>query len=576
MSLKNLFTARKAVVAFLLLGGALSSCVYVDEGLGSNFIPSKSQFAIGRASFRLQNLEMGLSDSLSGYSSSRITVGAIKSGSKEETRSSAFTLVPINENVDFGSDWENIRFHFTAVRDTFSVADESQMNIIQEIYAYEVTSPLDENYMYTCSAPEYDGTKLISKGPAYYNGDDSLSFDFTEEFARKYLEGITQEELDDLDKYSEKFPGIYLVSETPEGDGGRINMFEVSIRIEDSYYVTGNFAELSFRAKYEGRDEKVDTSFLFYFGPQERTTNTTQYALNICGHSSRKDFQEGQNLIAVNEGEDITVEGGGGIKPVVRSSEILKLLLDEFERQGVDPKSVVINKASIIFPFAADDYRELELYPQYLSPTSRISGKTTSESDGEETRYVTYAGLTDASISTENQGDINRSLYCYSPDVSHHVQEIVKKLQDKDPSDEENRELFESYDIWMLIMANETVTSSSSSNSDWSSYLQDLAYANYYNSMYDPYGYGGYYGGYGGYGYGYGGYGYGYGYSNYYSYLLAQQYANSSQSETSEVTQLDKDRFYRCTLSGPDANLDMDLVPHMDIIYSYVPQQEQE
>ena len=106
-------------------------------------------------------------------------------------------------------------------------------------------------------------------------------------------------------------------------------------------------------------------------------------------------------------------------------------------------------------------------------------------------------------------------------------------------------------------------------------YYQNLAYANYYNSMYDPYGYGGYGGyGYGGYGYGYGGYGYGY--SNYYNYMIAAQYASaSSQSKTSTSLQLDKDRFYACRLGGVEAQ-DKDKRPRLELIYSFIKKFEEE
>ena len=72
-----------------------------------------------------------------------------------------------------------------------------------------------------------------------------------------------------------------------------------------------------------------------------------------------------------------------------------------------------------------------------------------------------------------------------------------------------------------------------------------LAYLSYYNNMYGGYGYGGY--GYGG----YGGYGYGDPYSNYYSYMMAAQYAGSNTTSTSTSLQLDPLRYYKATFYGP-------------------------
>lgn len=591
MSLKNLSLGRLAVTAVLILQTVVS-CVYIDEGLGSNFIPENRKYKIGTAAFplTLDAVKVGLSDSLSGYSSSRITVGAIKHENEWETRSSAFTLVPVNTSIDFGKEGTlgNIRFHFTAVRDTLSVREENQLSIIQNIYVYELTEALDENYMYTSSVPKHTSGRdnVITKGIPTYSGGDSLSFDFSEEYAKKVIETIrnmSKEEYDDLEKFTstEKLPGIYITSlapgeNKPELYGGRINMFEAPIQISDSYYVTGNYAELAFTADY-GERTQVDTSFLFYFGPQKRSTSTTQYALNICSHSSDnpEDFPvvngQRQTTRTLKEGEELIVQGGGGLKPVVSAASIKRLLLEEFGRKGIDPATVIVNKATVVFPIESDivaNYDKSYLIPQMLNPTSRITGMAKSEESGTETRYVTYAGLTDASIETENQGDVDRSLLRYAPDISHHVQEILA-LEENPDGEEEELKKFEDYDIWLLIMKDETVTQKND-NSYMSDYYQNLAYANYYNSMYDPYGYGGYYGGYGGYGYG----SYGYGYNNYYSYMMMAQYANMGSSSTSTVTQLDKDRYYRCALRRPAAqgteSTDLQNTPHLKIIYSYI------
>lgn len=606
---------RLAVTAGLVLLTAVS-CVHIDEGLGSNFIPKDRIYKVSTATFPLSRIKTGLSDSLSGYSSNRITVGEIKDEHGNwAVHGSAFTLIPINDAMDFGTEgtMNNIRFHFTAVRDTFSVHDLDQMNIIQNIYVYELAEPLDEKYVYI-GGKEPDVKSQI--GIFTYNGGDSLSFNFSRNFAENMISAIRNMDEDtfgDLEKYAEALPGIYISPQpvTPDNGlkapgtkGGRINMFELPIKISDSYYVTGNYAELAFTADY-GERTQVDTSFLFYFGPQERTTSTTQYALNISRNSSMEkapadESANGTHKVSweLGEGESLIVEGGAGLKPVISAAEIRKLIYDELYSKGIDPNTVIINKATIILPYIweSGDFDKSYRVPQMLNPTSRITGKATDEDSGEKTAYVTYAGLTDASIETENQGNVDRSLMRYAPDVSHHVQTIMKlpdykadpnnyfdadlalsrkgdEGYDRDASEAQAKK-FEDYDIWMLVMADETVVKNQN-NSYMDNYYQNLAYANYYNSMYDPYGYG--YGGYGygGYGYGYGSYGYGY--NNYYSYLAMAQLANSSQSSTtSTVTQLDKDRHYRCELMGPattdgeSGNQDINRVPHLKIIYSYI------
>ena len=170
------------------------------------------------------------------------------------------------------------------------------------------------------------------------------------------------------------------------------------------------------------------------------------------------------------------------------------------------------------------------LFPKVLSPTVKISSDT----------LVAFAGLTDASVSSENQGEINRSLCNYAPDMTHHVQQIIRQT-DSDISD---------YDIWMLIMWYETTTTTNSEANEMAQYYQQLAYYSYYNQLYGG-GYGGYGSYYGSYG-GYGGYG-GYGYNNYYNYMMMAQYASSAATTTSSDSELDKDRYYNCYLCGPGA-----------------------
>ena len=123
--------------------------------------------------------------------------------------------------------------------------------------------------------------------------------------------------------------------------------------------------------------------------------------------------------------------------------------------------------------------------------------------------------------------------------MTHHVQQIIRKVDDPDISD---------YDIWMLIMRYESTTTTNAEASEMADFYQQMAYYSYYNQLY-----GGGYGGYGGM-YGYGGYGgYGYGYNNYYNYMMMAQYANASASKTTTSTELDKDHYYNCHLNGPGA-----------------------
>lgn len=520
----RLFAAAVAAICF-------ASCVSVNNRLGEDYIATNQKFDIYTCDIDIDDIEMRQADSLSGYSMYRFTFGAIR----DElfgltTRATAFTLVPIMDSLDFGLPGTQVfrEFHFSAVTDSVSFASASQENILQKVNVYE----LDKALNLKSNSPEISYIKKrITDGVPVYNGTDSLSFNFSKEFGEKFF-GITDYDLDTLTNYVKKFPGIYISTDEPVGNGGRINMFRLPLDVQDGY-IHGSTATLKFTAEYKDKG-KIDTSFVFYLGPAniydlkdvEDTTpsNYPQLAYDVCTHESKG--LEGP------VDDVIYFEGGKGLKPVVKAKSLREKIIAEISKHG-DPNEIIVSKATITMPFDfPEDYDILDQYPRILSPTCRIvSDKNT----------VSFAGITDASISSENQGEINRSLGNYAPDISHHIQEMVK-LEDLDK--------IENYDVWFLATREEVITESNgSSSSDMSDFYSQMAYASYYNDMYGYGGYGGY--GYGGYGYG----GYGSSYSNYYSYLMMAQMYSAANSGTQQTTQtlMDFHRYYRGVLNGPGA-----------------------
>ena len=525
---------RKLPAIIALMAG-LMSCVGVDQNLGGDFIPTDQKYDFYTAEFDLDEVWMKSIDSLTAYSSRRITIGSIR----DETfglfsRGSVVTLVPVLDSVDFGKDPVFKRFKFKAAVDSVSVADESQANILQNVNVYALDEPLGSKEYFSRAEIKH-GSKRITKGVPIANGKDSLTFDFTEEYGKQYL-SMTQDDLKDLKTYAKKFPGIYLCTDDPTGNGGRFDMYEFDILrtvagTSGSYIArTDNYAILYFNGEFNG--ERRDSSLMFYFSPVEMQdldslinakSLPSQYVFNVDRHES--DHLVGQ------ADDKIYIEGGSGIKPVVPAAEIQRLVNAEIIRKGGEPITTLITKATIEMPFDfPEDYTTMFRYPKVLSPTIKISTDTT----------VTFAGLTDASASNENQGDVNRSLCNYAPDITHHVQQIIRKS--------EGDKKLSNYDIWFLIMWYETTTTTDSQAEEMANYYKQLAYYSYANQLY-----GGGYGGYGGYGYGgygYGGYGY---YNNYYNYMSMASYASSSATKTTSSTELDKDRYYRAVLRGPKA-----------------------
>ena len=538
----------KMKTRILVLAAAAScclSCVETNTTLGGSFVPVVETYTFHTVEIPLEGLSVQMADNLSGYSNARLTLGAIREPEYGlTTRGSAVTLIPLfADELDLGKNPVFQRFHFAAALDTISVTDPAQKSILQEVRVYELTAPADPTSDYDCNKPVAHGTQRISKSVPVVNGRDSLSFDFSADFGRRFLQ-ITKEDLEDIDTYLKKFPGIYLETDVPDADGGRINMFKVQLGFEkDQASLTGNFATLNFSAEFDG--VRKDTALLFYYGATdffdldslfEAYTGTfPQYALNYTGQETRER--------AGAAGEKVWIEGGGGLKPVISARSLKHQVEQAVAQAGGDPREAVINKASLVFPFdLPEDVDELNSWPFRLSPTCRF----VSENEEDGTSVTTYMGLTDASSSQENQGDVDRSLLRYAPDITYHMQEILKVDESATDKVQTKNLLAGNYDIWLLVNAKEKEVKVSSTSKEQQEMLNYLAYSSYYNGMY---------GGYGGYGgYGYGGYG-GYGsyYNNYLTYAMMAQQASQSQTSVSTSIKLDVDRFYCASLRGPEA-----------------------
>jgi len=530
------------------------SCVETNGLIGGNLIPVDSQYQVFSAEIPIDKVEMRMADSLSGFSDSRIMLGAVRDDTYGlTTRGCALTLVPLADTLDFGDVQSIESFHLTAVFDTTATSQAGQDRILQNVYVYA----LDEGTNFKKLSDANDlaglvkhGTKSIVKGTPLINGADNLELEFTDEFASSFVNYANGKILSDTTQYADlfkKFPGIYLATDEPVGNGGRLNSFDLQMNYNSSYgYLEDNYGSITLNTIYDEEEGAIDTTFFFYYGAQrfypldslinDYSTGTfPQYAFNVTSHSTRS--------MAGAATDKVYVEGGAGLKPVIAAQTLIDLakacVADSIAAAGLDPslvEKVIINKATIAMPYdMPDDYTVIGNYfPPRLSPTCRIRTDTTS----------TFMGLTDASSEDENQGDINRSTCSYTPDITYHLQQLLQLENDNEYLKKGN------YDIWMLIMNLQESTTTTSGNDDMSEYYQYLAYQSYYNSMYGGYG-------------GYGGYGNSY-YSNYYSYMMAAMYASGSTS-TKTTYKLDTDFYYKAALCGPSSTTE---VPTLRLVFS--------
>ena len=534
---------RKALI-LAALPFALASCFKTSTEIGKDLIDQSLLYDTYTVEFPIEEIRLRRADDLSGFSDSRLAIGAIRDETFGlTTRSTAFCLVPALDTLDLGTDPEFVRFlvHFEA--DTISTAHEGQEHIIQNLFVYSLTDTLSSKKSGTNREVPHSA-ETVTRGIPIYDGEDSLSFELNRAYGQKYIDVIkrlgpvlaSRDEIETINKYREyiqEVPGIYIESDVPEGIGGRINLFELSVlSVSNNYYYRNeNVGRLTVRSTYNG--VRKDTTFLFIPGEptlydEAEYLNSNkqfyQYAFNRTGHEAPERMAD----------DKILIEGGGGLKPVVPAAQLRQKVVEAIVARGGDPAKTVINKASLIFPYEApDDEKVVDLFPSMISPTIR---KTATDGT------ISFAGLTDASASSENQGDLDRANRAYAPDITYHMQQLLQR-KDLDTKDDA--------DIWFLTVHSETVENANG-NAEQEAYYQQMMYAMYYNNLYGG-GYGGYGGyGYGGYGYGYGGYG-GYGgYSNYYNMMMMSSLLNQMNQTTYTTSQeLDKDRYYRAILNGP-------------------------
>ena len=211
---------------------------------------------------------------------------------------------------------------------------------------------------------------------------------------------------------------------------------------DNNFYINNNLGILRYT-----NDEVAgkDTTLAVVFVPGEMSfidedplidkgTRFYQFAFNRTTHS----FPEGA------PGAQLLVEGGSGVKPVISAKELYTKTKAAIEEKGGSIEDAIVTKATIVLPFDMPaNYLDMKYFPKILSPTIR---QTLKDEDGNP--VIQFAGLTDASVSTENQGDIDRSNLMYSPDISYHVQEILKRT-DLDTADDA--------DIWFLTIFTEQV-----------------------------------------------------------------------------------------------------------------------
>lgn len=497
------------------------SCVELSSNVGENFLPGNQGYDMFYVDVPLDGLSNRMADSLSGFSQTKMAIGAIKnSEGKVIRRSAATTIAPMINTLDFGTDPKVKGMFLVMSIDTVSVADTRYSNILQRLNVYELEKAYDSKKDFDCNGNNIKHKKeRITKGDPIIAGPGTISFELTDEYAKRFL-SLSKEELRDKEQYLKKIPGLYFDTPDPMGEGGRINIFGLQVQYDPEVNsIVTNFGTLNITSTYDG--VKKDTSFLFYLGADDlynadsliKATATgayyPQYAMNLTDENCYR--QE-----AGKSSETIMISGGGGLKPYISAAWLKSAVSRAIIEKGGDPGTAIINKASLVLPFEfPDDYTQMFKFSEALSPTTRIKNDTSA----------VFVNLTDTSNETENGGDINRSTLCFAPDFTYHMQKLLS-VKDEEIANG-------NYDLWLLTMTTE-VTTIDNSDAELSQMYEELAYQSYYSSMYG----------------GGGGYGYGDSYTNYYNYMMMANYAANNVSSSSTLA-LNLANYFDFKLNGP-------------------------
>ena len=165
---------RKLTLACAAAAIAASACIKVDNSLGSGLVDKGLLYDTYTEEFPLTDIMMKRPTDLSGYSSSRIVIGAVRDDVFGlSTRESALTLVPVLDTLDLGTNPKAKSLNIYFASDSISCADDSQARILQNIYVTELTAALDpeKSASNTVIAHSED---LITDGIPVYNGSGRL------------------------------------------------------------------------------------------------------------------------------------------------------------------------------------------------------------------------------------------------------------------------------------------------------------------------------------------------------------------------------------------------------------------
>ena len=420
---------------------AATSCITVDNTLGVNNIPDEYALKLQTVTLRLP-LQTRMMDSMQSLNTSTAVLGAFRTeefGLSSHSFATNFFHYAI-KSVNLGTDRKIKHIYLTMQKSSSLILDASQDGLPQNIHVYHMNRVVDTTYKYNCDLKDsdYDHTP-IDTGGVIYTGGDTLRLYLKNSFGQKII-NATQRELDSSTVFMEKFKALLFTCDPPEEGttGGRLNVFSTS----GAYvYVTFNF-----QPTWESGLARKDTTIVLPLGENTYTQNFSTYSSKPLENPDPQEY--------------ITVEGLGGLKAYTDPLKLKENLDEWMSKNGYDSKKVVICKATYKLPFVTDKSNVTFInrcFPASLFPNCRE--KDTSS-------YYYYSPLEDVYSIGNQTGSVNRSLSCYTGDISSHIQKMCNKEMSEIASN------WKKYAMWFSTVE-ENTTSNYYSSSTATSYSLD-------------------------------------------------------------------------------------------------------
>jgi len=385
------------VLAFAAIFMAVS-CITVDKSIGEGLIPEDQDIPVFTAELDLP-VQIKSAQPLQGLSSSEAVFGTIRTPENGLVQfATAADFRPNLTGWNFGKDAVVKEVYFLANISEIFVPEDDQAGIPQIITLHRTYKNIDTATVFNNDFTEADyDPEPVNLSETVYFGGDSLKVILKNSFGEEILTA-TQAERDTMSLFMKRFKGLLIKASAPEEGiyGGRENFLNFG---SGTIYISVNFQP----TWSEGLVRK-DTLFALTYG------NNT--CLNLSTYES-------VSLQTDNPGDVLNFEGAAGNKPYISKTALKKVIDEWIKKEGLEGKTVIIAKGSLVFPFEIPEDMDMTKYPPTIYPCNR-------EYDTTYHANVFYPVI-DVNTGGYSIGNMNRSLKEYKMDIPSIIQDFVSK-----------------------------------------------------------------------------------------------------------------------------------------------------